>query len=309
MDIYDLHCDLLCYLANDASRSAYDPEVRCAIPQLQAGGVKTLVLPIFTSTAPRSVSSGLAQLEVFRTLSDKYPIFNSEISTALAIENCSSFFEEDEPLQAGFDRLAKLGPLVYASLTWNGENRFGGGAGSEKGLKPDGEELLRFFSGKGVWIDFSHTSDRLAHDILALIDKEELQLSVLASHSNFRAVHGVVRNLPDELASEIFRRGGVIAINLVKMFIGPTPDFFIKQIEHGLELGGEDALCLGADFFYGMDVPADQRKPPEVYWFDEFDNASTYPVLFNLLKSHFSEEFLIKLAHRNFRSKLSLVHV
>lgn len=298
MDICDLHCDLLCYLAHDSTRSPSNPEVRCSIPQLNEGGVKSQVLPIFTSTEKGSAQKGMAQWGVYKKLQIE------GVRLSLAVENCSALCEEDEPLANCLERLDRLGSLTYASLTWNGENRFGGGAGSTKGLKEDGKELLRHLSGKRIAVDFSHASDWLAYDILNQMDREGLDLPILASHSNFRAVHDAVRNLPDDLAVEIFKRGGVIGINFVKMFTGPTPDYYVKQIEHALALGGEDQLCLGADFFYGMDVPADQRKPPEIYWFEDFGNASCYPRFFQLLKGHFSEEMLRKLAHGNFNTKI-----
>lgn len=298
MEISDLHCDLLCYLASDPRRTPNDPQVRCSIPQLKSGGVTQQVLPIFTPTEKGSAVSGAAQWDAFNKLKIK------DIAFSLAIENCSALCEEEDPLQRGLDRIDRLGPLTYVSLTWNGENRFGGGAGSSMGLKPDGRTLLRYLHGKKIPVDFSHASDSLAYDMLDCIDREKLEIPILASHSNFREVTDVVRNLPDPIAQEIFRRGGVIGLNFVKLFMGPTPDFFIKQIEHGLMLGGENALCLGADFFYGLDIPAEQRKPPEVYWFDDYGNASCYPALFQLLKSHFSQDFLKRLAHSNFRDKL-----
>ena len=64
---------------------------------------------------------------------------SSRVGALAAIENASGFCEEQEPLEDGlrrFERLvAEAGPLAYVSLTWNDENRFGGGNKASAGLK------------------------------------------------------------------------------------------------------------------------------------------------------------------------------
>lgn len=310
--IADLHCDLLCYLAFEKTRSPYDLAVRCSIPQLLAGPVNFQLLPIFTPTEEGSVASGLAQLKVYHTQLKQHAVFGSTIRVQWAIENASALVSEEESLQEGLQRLGiafSSERPVYVSLTWNGENRFGGGAATPNvGLKGDGKELLRFLSGQGIAVDFSHASDPLAYDILEQIDKEKLSIPVIASHSNFRAVCDVPRNLPDPLAKEIFRRGGVIGLNFVRMFVGPeNPTFFARQLAHGLQLGGENQLCLGADFFYGLDVPASSRQVPEVYWFSDYDNASCYGKVIQIWKKELglSDETIKRITSLNFNNYLS----
>ena len=61
--IVDLHCDLLCYLANDPKRKVYDHESRCSLPQMQKGNVKLQTLAVFTETSQRSLKDGDAQIE------------------------------------------------------------------------------------------------------------------------------------------------------------------------------------------------------------------------------------------------------
>src|SRR5579862_2920928 len=152
MQIADLHCDLLSYLAEDASHTAHDPESRASIPLLKEGGVAFQTLAIFTKTGKESVQQGINQAETFFNLPKKYPVFGSEIKTVVSIENASGFCDETEPLQKGLERLEswfkKAGRIAYISLTWNDENRFGGGNATTVGLKKDGLELLRWMSGK-----------------------------------------------------------------------------------------------------------------------------------------------------------------
>lgn len=301
MQIADFHCDLLSFLAEDKSRTAHDPASRASIPLLKAGGVNLQTLAIFTKTGEASVREGGKQAEVFFELSKKYPVFGSEIKTIVSIENASGFCDEKEPLQKGLERLEgwfeKAGRIAYISLTWNDENRFGGGNATTVGSKKEGLELLKWMSGKKIAIDLSHTSDRLAEDILKAI--ESLDVIPIASHSNFRKVSDHPRNLPDHLAKEIGARGGLIGLNFVRVFLGSRgPEDFIRQVEHADKLGLLDHFCLGADFF------ADHVLPPELHYLmpmfnPGFDNASCYPKLIALLEKHLPHAIVEKISYKN----------
>lgn len=316
--IADLHCDLLCYLAGDVTRTPYDIAVRCSIPQLREGGVKLQVLPIYTSTEPGSVASGQAQIAAFNKLlhehSDQFACYlpgrnlsqTSRIQTMLAIENASSLISEDEPLDHGLERLQHLfnqqEKVAYLSFTWNAENRFGGGAHTSVGLKSDGKILLHFLAGKSVAVDLSHTSDKLAYDILDEINRRNLDIPVIASHSNARVVADAARNLPDELIKEVIARCGVIGLNFVRPFVGEEPiSGFRRHLDHFLSLGAHDSLCFGADFFYGNDVPIAHRKSPEELFFSGFDHSGCYLRVIELWKerSGIDERTLCKILSKN----------
>lgn len=300
MQIADLHCDLLCYLAGNSLRSPYDPQVRCSISQLLQGKVKQQVMPIFTETAQGSEICGERQAAIFSKLHTTYPDLLS-IDLRLAIENGSSFCGEVEDLEGGFERLARfhheIGSIAYLSLTWNTENRFGGGALTSTGLKKDGEALLHFMDKKQIPLDLSHASDSLAYDSLNYIDKHRLNIRVIASHSNARSVVNVPRNLPDPLILEIVRRKGIIGINFIKSFAG----CLTNQIQHFIRLGAEDCICFGADFFFIEDVPLKFRKSPDEYFYADYGNSGTYPKLITQLSSAgIPTKMLEKLSFENF---------
>ena len=279
MDVVDLHCDLLAYLAKDPTRGPLDPAPRCSALQQRGGNVTLQTYAIFSETAPHSLSYGLKQLDLFLSLPHQYPTFFNSQNSLVAFENGSTFCLEKEPIEDVFKRLelilAKVHPL-YIGLTWNEENRFGGGCGSwsQCGLKEDGKGLLTFLSGRNIAIDFSHASDLLARDILNFIDANNLDFSLLASHSNFRTVHPQKRNLPDDIASEIIQRKGVIGLVLYGKFLGTVENLY-RQIEFGFKLGGTSSLAFGADFFC-LDDMSHQIKN-EGFFFDEMSDASKYP--------------------------------
>ena len=292
--VIDLHCDLLSFLAEDQEgNTPLQEDSRCSLPLLEKGGVLLQALAIFTETGKGSRKGAEMQLECFRKMQDTYQL---PCEFALAIENASGLLEEEEDLRVLKGRLEEQ-QWLYVSMTWKGENRFGGGDQTQVGLKDDGKELLRLMDGKGIAIDLSHTSDLLAEGILEFIDKENLKVLPIASHSNFRAVKAHVRNLPDYLAREIIRRGGLIGINFVRHFVGDAPEDFLKHIEHGLSLGGENTLALGADFFGGIPTPAIEHLKP--FYQSGFENSGCYKEFKKLLEKRFDEELINQIFFKN----------
>jgi membrane dipeptidase len=316
--IVDLHSDLLTYLVHQPGRTPEDSLSRNSYSQLKEGGCKLQTLAIFSITGNKSVEIGLAQVSQFKRIFTHYPTLFSpcvlsldaaspQIQLLPAIENASSFALETEPLSNSLKRLEEIlqaiGPLFYISLTWNHENRFGGGDLITTGLKEDGKRLLHWMSGKKIAIDLSHASDKLSYDILNFIDQQALAIPVLASHSNFRSVTDHSRNLPEEIAKEIIRRKGLIGLNFFAPFIHESdPSVLVRHVEYALSLGAESALCFGADFFCDADFPDFKRKYHRTEaFYPGLDNSSVYPsVLKNMAQRlHIQENQLRKIAYEN----------
>ena len=317
--IIDLHCDLLVYLT-DVPGSKIDNvlEIGCALPALTEGNVKLQVMAIYSATKPGSTGYAGLQRDMFELLA-KDPTNNlhavttaEQLQQALqnkqgigmvaAVENASGFCEEDEPLEDGFKKLEKIidacGRILYISMTHNDENRFGGGNFSDKGIKRDGQMLLDYIHGRQIAIDLSHTSDALAHDILLHIDKERLDVPVIATHSNFRKLWDHNRNLPDELAQEVIKRNGLIGMNFLRHFLHTEdPESLIHHIMYGLELGAKDAICFGADYFYFADHPDPERFP--FYHAAHEQAGSSYNFILEQLQGMLPQEQLQNLAYRN----------
>lgn len=299
--VIDLHCDLLAFLAREPSHTPYDRSVRCAVPQLREGNVKIQVMAIFTETQPGSSFKGAKQVEAFKALPKRCPEFihlrtskdyessvaSNKIGAIAAIENASSFAEEGVPLNLVFEQLdsllKKCGPLAYVSLTWNTENRFGGGAHCNVGIKPDGLHLLDRLAEKGIPVDLSHASDPLAYDILNHLEKKNYSLPVIASHSNLRSITNELRNLPDELAKEIIHRRGLIGLNCISRFVGKDPDKdFSRHLALMLQWKGMEQASLAADFFHDDDLNPAYRVEGYSSFFPAYSDAGCYPRLLSL---------------------------
>jgi microsomal dipeptidase-like Zn-dependent dipeptidase len=287
-----------------------DPISHCTPEQLRAGGVNLQIMAFFCDPKPGAPRRIETQSRIYAALPKKHPDYFiriltanelealctqespptlNKIATLAAIENATGFCEDHEPLADGFKRLDRLiaesGPFLYCTITWHGENRFGGGNGTSIGLKEDGKRLVEKLAQQRIAVDFSHTSDRLAEELLLFIDKQKLNVPVLASHSNFRSVCDHPRNLSDEIAQEILRRGGIIGLNFVSSFVGKSPDQFIEHWNCAKKLGALEQLVLGADFFAPDedDFKILKEWGMKDFFFEGYDNASCYPRLLELL--------------------------
>ena len=312
----DLHCDLTAYLLQP--NSSPNGDVRCSVDKLFAGNVKMQVMAFYSATEKGSVDEVKEQLKHYRNLLNLPGIYEfspekAELKDGLgiiaAVENASGLCEEDQPVEDAFknlDWLISQAKIMYVGLTHHLENRFGGGNFTQAGLKDDGKRLIEFLDGRKIAIDLSHTSDQLAYGILNFIDQHHLDIPVLASHSNMRAVFDHNRNLPDELVTEIVNRGGLIGLNFVKYFINPeNPSKIYRHIEHAVKLGAEDHLCFGADFFDDKSHPEQDRYP---FFFPEFGDSTAYSTINSRISELFSDELKEKISHRNALSYFKRLH-
>ena len=315
--VIDLHCDLLAYLDANHEHSPRDQAARCSIPQLQKGGVIVQTLALFTQTQKGAYQSFLRQFELYHRMLERFsneiaPLTYKKIDPkklhfVLSIENGSGLLEEDEPFYFFLKRLEMFKELpVYMSLTWNEENRFGGGSDTQIGLKREGELALEALAQKKkIAIDLSHASDKLAMQILEYIHKNTLQLIPIASHSNFRKVKHCSRNLPDAIAKEIVLMGGIIGINFVSKFVGDSKQDFLKQVRYGLEMLGDKALALGADFFWEEGLQQLAHLKPLFY--EDFDGADCYVRFFKMLEKELTRGQIEKIAYKNAWNFFSIV--
>ncbi|WP_291879104.1 membrane dipeptidase [Chryseobacterium sp.] len=308
----DLHCDLLCHLLSPGA-TIDDKELGCSLPYLKEGHVKLQVMAIYSATGAGSTAYGAKQAELFSDLLNNENFFlfegenykNSEnenrVGVIASIENASGFCGEDDSLDSGFKNLdamiEKTQKIVYLGITHHTENRFGGGNNTHAGLKEDGKVLIDYIADKRIPIDLAHTSDQLAYGILNYIDQKNYNIPILASHSNYRVVHDKNRNLPDELAKEVIKRKGLIGLNFIRNCVDETnPEVLYEHVQYGLDLGGEDAIAYGADFFFCKNHPDKSRFP---FFFEGYDDASALNSINERLEKDFSTELMEKISYKN----------
>ena len=315
--VVDLHSDFLSYLTFSSQHTPFDDESRTSPQQLTTGGVHVLVTVCYSPTTSSSVRDGTAQMKEYHRLLHDHSSFFLDPSSSMerqsgqvvlipAVENCSCFALEEEPLDHVFKRFQRSFSSVlplYASLTWNEENRFGGGSHTTVGLKEDGKALLDFLSGKVLAIDVSHASDQCARDIIEYIERKNLKFTLMASHSNFREVTDHVRNLPFDIASHIVRKGGVIGLTLVESFVGKNLSDFLRHIAYGIGHGFENHMALGGDFFSPTGMKQVWEKKNR-YHFPGGDSAACYPSILSMIERHFSPTLARAVGEANAQKRL-----
>ncbi|MBK6748941.1 MAG: membrane dipeptidase [Acidobacteria bacterium] len=82
------------------------------------------------------------------------------------------------------------------------------------GLTDFGKEVVREMNGLGMFIDISHVSEKVMHDVLDISTAP-----IIASHSNARGVNDHTRNVPDDVLKRVAKNGGVIMINFYPSFL------------------------------------------------------------------------------------------
>ncbi|SFU85687.1 dipeptidase [Alicyclobacillus macrosporangiidus] len=157
----------------------------------------------------------------------------------------------DERLRQSLDLLCAVG-LRHAILVWGESNAIASGPGGlfrpgmRQGLTAFGRRVVQTLTARGAVVDLSHLDDASIDGVLDAVDG-----TVIASHSNARALCDVPRNLEDRHIREIGRRGGVIGLNSYPNFIDPgmpTLDRLVDHAVHIASLVGVEHVALGFDF-------------------------------------------------------------
>jgi microsomal dipeptidase-like Zn-dependent dipeptidase len=254
-----------------------------ALPWLQACGMRLICATLFTihgEPAGERHWKLYSQWEMYQELFQRYPrallpvLRKADLTRLAGLPPLSEPGDGRPPvypigvilLMEGLDLLG--GPaelqtwfergLRMASLTWYGNNHFASGtAGDRQGLKPLGAELIREFERLGLIFDLAHLNDAGISDVFSRFP----ELTVCASHSNSRTITPHERNLTDDQAREIARRGGVIGLNLLGNLIrtgwhkgDPQPPLSAAT-DHPLYLArllGPQYVGIGADLDGGL---------------------------------------------------------
>ena len=148
----------------------------------------------------------------------------------------------NEDLKTWFDAGIRI-----IGLAWK-RTRFAGGTGAPGPLTPAGIELVKEIDRLGIVHDVSHLAEESFWQLLELSNGP-----IIASHSNCRSMVPTDRQLSDEMAKAIMRRGGVIGINFFDKFLIPPCEFgrrrarlddVARHAKHFCDLAG-DALHVG----------------------------------------------------------------
>ena len=163
-------------------------------------------------------------------------------------------FEGVEPLVNDINLLRIFYELGVrgVGLTWSRRNyaadgcRFSQDKDRENGLSEFGEQVVKEAEKLGMVIDVSHLNETGFWNVMEITTKP-----VIASHSNCRAINGVMRNLTDDQIKALAKTGGVIGINAASVIVAEQNadvKALADHVDHLKEIAGIEHVGLGFDF-------------------------------------------------------------
>ncbi len=183
-------------------------------------------------------------------------------------------FEGVEPLLNDINLLRifyELGVRIVG-LTWSRRNFAADGCSfskfqdSKNGLSDFGRLVVKEAEQLGMLIDVSHLNDAGFWDVMELSTQP-----VIASHSNCRALNGIMRNLTDEQIRALAKTGGVIGINAVSTLVAERNadvKALVDHVDHLRDVVGIHHIGLGLDFcdrIFGLQNPRKNPKSKGLY--------------------------------------------
>lgn len=166
-------------------------------------------------------------------------------------------FQNIGPLHARLDLVDGFGQagVKIIMLTYNERGVAGDGCEepSDAGLSRFGHALVERLETARIIVDCSHTGRRTTKDAIRHATRP-----IVVSHANALAVQESPRNLDDETIRMLADKGGLVGAVAFPPFISsnvpPTMAEFAAHVRHMVNVGGEDHVGLGLDF-YGANHP------------------------------------------------------
>lgn len=209
------------------------PDREFDYPRARSGGLDVAFMSIYTS--PEDDTRGDAREKAHREIDaveamvgrhpDRFAIVMSprdvdrlradgHVLLALGMENGAPIGDDITQLKLFHDRGVR-----YITLAHSHSNRIADGSYSLErpwhGLSPFGEKVVVEMNRLGIMVDVSHLSDDAVRGVLRVS-----KAPVVATHSGLRHfTPDFERNLSDELALAVAKRGGVVQITFGSGFI------------------------------------------------------------------------------------------
>lgn len=263
--IVDAHLDLLFDIEKKRKMGQKKVIEAGYLPEFKEGGVNIIVSSIYIE------DDYLPELALRKAL-DQISAFYSELDESgdkiMFVKNLSDMaealttggigillsFEGVEPLINDINLLRIFYELGVrgVGLTWSRRNYAADGCSfarvkdKENGLTEFGEQVVKQAEELGMIIDVSHLNETGFWDVMEITTQP-----VIASHSNCRAINGIMRNLTDDQIKALAKTGGVIGINAASVIVAENNadvKALADHVDHLREIAGIDHIGLGFDF-------------------------------------------------------------
>jgi membrane dipeptidase len=206
------------------------------------------------------------------------------------------------------DLFADLG-LRVVQLTYNPENRLGGGATASPRtpLAPLGRAVIERCNARRLMVDLSHSGFRTCFEAAHFSSRP-----ISINHTGCRALNDVPRNKSDEELRAVAEKGGFIGIYFMPFLATSskaTAADVVAHIDHAVKVCGEDHVGIGTD---GGTTPIDDLAAYRAFVARQIENrrkagigapgenADTLPLVLDLTGPTQFEKLVHLLARRGY---------
>ena len=167
------------------------------------------------------------------------------------------FGMQHTPEHMTWTRMRKLqyAGVKVMSLAYDGPTEYGDGFLGSNGLTPRGRNLLLWMGSSGIILDLSHANALTARDALEFIEREQLPLRVMASHSGCYSACPHPRNLSDDIIQRLQERNGYLGVYAITFYLTWKGDAYLEAMAHhilrALVVGNRSPTFIGI----GSDCP------------------------------------------------------
>jgi membrane dipeptidase len=134
-------------------------------------------------------------------------------------------------------------------VAYNHNNKAGGGClDTDTGLTAIGRAIIDEMERVGMVLCLSHTGAQTALEALHYARKP-----VIFSHSNSYTEWPHPRNISDDLMRACAQKGGVVGINGIGLFLGPSTNLverLLRHVRYAVDLIGADHVGLSLDYVF-----------------------------------------------------------
>lgn len=174
----------------------------------------------------------------------------------------------------------------FVTLTWNGENRYGGGAFSNACLSDEGRNVIGKLNNANIALDLSHLNRKTFFEAVERAER------VLVSHTCMDKIRSHKRNVTDEQIQAVIDKNGVVGLTFVRGFLTDKDeaeiDDLVAHIDYFCSKFSFRNLAIGTDFF-GTDNGV-----------VGIDNYSDFYKIENALRSRgYSDEVICSIMNKN----------
>lgn len=143
------------------------------------------------------------------------------------------------------DRLIQLHPFC-ATLTWNYDNKFAGGAYGTSGITKKGKEIINILESNNIIIDVAHLNKK---SFLEFCDITKFP--IFCSHTSSRIIYDIPRGLDIEQMNLIKESNGYIGLCLYSSLLSDekvTEKIILKHLDSFVNYTSTKNVGFGTDF-------------------------------------------------------------